>query len=82
MGISHNAILFPGDKVVDTWLDAEATARAGVHLLSFRGPYRLNSVGVASLGLCSTKAGGEALNVERFTLGASRTFGSITSRHD
>lgn len=82
MGISHNAILFPRDKVVNSWLDAEAAARAGVDLLSFRGPNRLNSVGIASLGLGSTKAGGKALNVERFALGASRTFGSITSRHD
>jgi hypothetical protein len=68
MGVSHDAILFPGDKVVDTWLDAEATARAGVDLLSLRSTYRLNNVGVPPLGLASTKPRGEALNVQRFTL--------------
>jgi hypothetical protein len=68
MGVSHDAILFPRDKVIDTRLNSEAAAGAGVDLLSLRSTYRLNNVGVPPLGLASTKPRGEALNVQRFTL--------------
>ena len=47
MSVPHDAILFPGNQVLDTGLNTQVASRAGVYLLGLRGANGLHGVAIA-----------------------------------
>jgi hypothetical protein len=81
VGVTHDAILFPGNQVLYPRFNAESAFWAGVAFLCLGSPDGLNYVGVPPLDFCAAKASLKPLHIQGFLLGALLIFGSITARH-
>jgi len=66
--VTHNPVLLPGHKVVNSGFNGEVAAGAGVHLLSFGSTDRLHRIGVSAFRFGSPEPSLEALNVEWLSL--------------